>query len=384
MKVKDVQECVISLRAGEPLELPAQVNVELEGGITAVMPVEWEAVGLPGLERPGTVTAEGVLKPDDYPDPLVPQRADPYVLKHSDGYYYFTGSVPEYDRLVLRRSRTVAGLAGAEEKVIWTKHETGEMGSHIWAPELHMIDGKWYIYFAAGTAEDKWAIRPYVLECADADPLAGRWVEKGRIKLPAESFSLDATTFEHRGHRYLVWAQIFEESCLYIARMETPWSIASEPVKISAPEYDWEIQLHRVNEGPAVLIRSGRVFLAYSASGTDDRYCMGLLTADADADLLDPASWKKAAEPVFKSSEAASQYGPGHNSFTVSEDGTADLLVYHARPYKEIDGYPLYDPNRHARVQRLLWKPDGTPCFGEPGMKLDPAGHRAKARITVR
>lgn len=383
IKIMNVCECGIKKVAEEPLKLPQRVDVELEGGITGAVRVKWEPVAPMLAEQAGTLTVEGTIVGDEYPDPLVPNRADPYVLKHTDGYYYFTGSVPEYDRLVLRRSRTVAGLSQAEETVIWTKHEAGEMGNHIWAPELHFIEGKWYIYFAAGAVEDKWAIRPYVLECADEDPLSGRWIEKGRIHFPLESFSLDATTFEHRGERYLVWAQIFEESCLYIARMDTPWSIATEPVKISAPEYEWETQLHRVNEGPAVLIRNGRVFMAYSASGTDDRYCMGLLTAEETSDLLDPASWTKTREPVFASSEAASQYGPGHNCFTVNDDGSADLLVYHARSYKEIVGEPLYDPNRHARVQQLFWKPDGTPYFGTPGQTIDTAGHQAKVNITI-
>ncbi|MCR2802302.1 family 43 glycosylhydrolase [Paenibacillus soyae] len=383
MRTTSMKACEIRLKAGEALNLPKLVEVELEGGLMEKYPVEWEPVEPSLLGRAGTFTVEGAIIADEYPNPLVPNRADPHVYKHTDGYYYFTGSVPEYDRLALRRSRTVAGLSEAEETVIWTKHETGEMGNHIWAPELHYIDGKWYIYFAAGTAENKWAIRPYVLECEDENPLTGTWTEKGRIELPVESFSLDATTFEHRGRRYLAWAQIIEESCLYIARMDSPWSIATEPVKISAPEYDWEIQLHRVNEGPAVLKRNGKVFMAYSASGTDHRYCMGLLTADDASDLLDPASWSKSREPVFASSEAASEYGPGHNSFTVSEDGSADLLVYHSRPYKEIEGEPLYDPNRHARVQRVLWKPDGTPFFATPGWKLDPAGNTAKAKVTI-
>jgi GH43 family beta-xylosidase len=51
----------------------------------------------------------------------------------------------------------------------------------------------------------------------------------------------------------------------------------------------------------------------------------------------------------------------------VSEDGATDVLVYHARDYKEIVGDPLYDPNRHARAQRLGWNEDGTPRFGDPG-----------------
>lgn len=383
MKIVGVKAIHSSLVTGEKLTLPHRAEVELEGDIVESFHVDWEPVDPSRYSKPGSYVLEGTIKLDDYPNPLVPNRADPHVYKHSDGFYYFTGSVPEYDRLVLRRSSTIAGLSVAEEKVIWTKHDTGEMGNHIWAPELHWIDGVWYVYFAAGTVEDKWAIRPYVLKCDDENPLTGEWLELGKIKLPVESFSLDATIFEHNGLRYLVWAQIIEESCLYIARMDNPWTISGQPVKISSPEYDWEIQLHRVNEGPAVLKRNGKLFIAYSASGTDHHYCMGLLTADETSDLLDPASWMKSKEPVFASNETASEYGPGHNSFTVSEDGTADILVYHARSYKEISGEPLYDPNRHARVQRLLWKRDGTPFFGMPGMKFDGEGITVKLHLTV-
>ena len=89
----------------------------------------------------------------DHPNPLVAQRADPHVFRHSDGWYYFTATVPEYDRIELRRGRALDQLGTAEPRVIWRKHPSGEMGSHIWAPEIHRIDGKWYVYFAAGGAE---------------------------------------------------------------------------------------------------------------------------------------------------------------------------------------------------------------------------------------
>jgi hypothetical protein len=115
-----------------------------------------------------------------------------------------------------------------------------------------------------------------------------------------------------------------------------------------------------------VLIRHGRVFLTFSASATDSRYAMGLLTADAKANLLERSSWTKSPDPIFVTNEETKRYGPGHNSFTVAEDGVTDVLVYHARDYKDITGDPLYDPNRHARVQRLYWHPDGTPLFGVP------------------
>ncbi|MEU6347852.1 glycoside hydrolase family 43 protein [Streptomyces sp. NPDC047072] len=303
-------------------------------------------------------------------NPLVRHRADPFVHRHSDGFYYFTATVPEYDRIVLRRSRTLNGLATADESVIWTRHPAGAMGAHIWAPEIHRVGGKWYVYFAAAPAESVWDIRMWVLENADPDPFNGSWEEKGQIRTAWETFSLDATTFAHRGTRYLAWAQhepgLDNNTGLWLSRMANPWTLTGPQIRLSTPEYDWECVGFKVNEGPAVVKRNGRIFMTYSASATDRHYRMGLLTVDADADLMDPASWFKSPVPVFGSSDGTRQYGPGHNCFTVAEDGRSDVLVYHARQYEEIVGDPLDDPNRHTRVQKLDWNADGTPKFGIP------------------
>ncbi|MCT2593949.1 family 43 glycosylhydrolase [Streptomyces sp. N2-109] len=305
-----------------------------------------------------------------FTNPIAEQRADPHIWKHTDGYYYFTATVPAYDRIVLRRATTIQGLSSATETTLWTKHASGEMGAHIWAPEIHFIDGKWYIHFAAGEAHDIWKIRPYVLECGAANPLTGTWREKGRIALPLDTFSLDATTFVVGGVRYLSWAQndpaVGSGTNLYLARMSNPWTISGAPVRISTPTAPWETAGHRVNEGPAVIQRGGKVFMTFSASATDANYCMGLLTASASADLLSASSWSKTANPVLRSNDATGQYGPGHNSFTFSEDGKSDIVVYHDRDYKNISGDPLNDPNRRTRVQKLYWKSDGTPDFGIP------------------
>ncbi|MBT2736686.1 family 43 glycosylhydrolase [Bacillus sp. ISL-7] len=303
-------------------------------------------------------------------NPIVEQRADPWVYKHTDGYYYFTASVPEYDRLEVRRAATIQGLGEAEPVVAWRKHEKGPMSANIWAPEIHFIDGKWYIYFAAARADEIFDHRMYVIENDSENPLEGTWVEKGQVKTDWESFSLDATTFEHMGQRYYVWAQrdpgIVGNSNLYIAKMVTPWKIEGPQVMITKPEYDWETIGFLVNEGAAVLKRNGKIFISYSASATDYNYCMGLLSADENNNLLDPTSWKKSETPVFQTNEETSQYGPGHNSFTVSEDGSQDILIYHTRNYKNIEGDPLWDPNRHTRAQIFTWNEDGTPNFGVP------------------
>ncbi|WP_308367961.1 MULTISPECIES: glycoside hydrolase family 43 protein [unclassified Microbulbifer] len=302
-----------------------------------------------------------------YDNPLITQRADPWVVRHTDGYYYFVATVPEYDRIELRRSRTVQGLASARAEVIWRKHASGQMGAHIWAPELHWIDDAWYIYFAAGEVERPWHIRMYALRNTSAVPTEGDWEEMGRITTPHDTFSLDATSFSHKGKRYLLWAQSDPESnynsALLLAEMESPTRIKEPVVTLTKPELDWETVGYKVNEGAAVLQKNGRVFVTYSASATDHNYAVGLLWADEDADLLDPDAWHKSPQPVFHTNPEVKRFGPGHNSFTVAEDGVTDLMVYHARDYREIEGDPLNDPNRHTRVRVLHWDKNGMPDF---------------------
>ena len=303
--------------------------------------------------------------------PIILQRADPWIYKHIDGYYYFSASVPEYDRVEIRRAKTINGLSEADGVTIWRKHDEGMLSANIWAPEIHYIDGKWYIYFAAArtteTNEGLFDHRIFVLENESENPLEREWVEKGQLKTNWESFALDATTFEHNGVRYLVWAQkdpnIYGNSNLYIAKMKNPWTIEDEQVMIAEPEYDWEKIGFLVNEGPAVLNRNGKIFISYSASATDYNYCMGVLIADENSDLLNKYSWHKSEKPVLKTDEENGIFGPGHSCFTVSEDGKKDMLVYHARNYKEIVGDPLYDPNRHTFVKELGYDDKGNIIF---------------------
>ncbi len=304
-----------------------------------------------------------------WPNPLVAQRADPQITRHGE-WYYLMATVPEYDRLELRRARSIAGLATAEPQVVWRRHDSGAMSRHIWAPELHRLDGRWFIYFSAGEAKDPWKIRLWVLENSSADPLQGEWTERGQIKTAWETFTLDATLFEHRGQRYLAWAQTDparknHSTDIYLSRLKSPTELEGPQVRLSQPEYAWEKVRHLVNEAPAVLIHGGRVFISYSAAGTGAEYCLGLLWADENADLLDAKSWRKSPGPVFSTSAENSQYGPGHNSFLVEPDGTV-LNVFHARNYRDVKGDPLKDTGRATRVQPLAFTADGMPDFGQP------------------
>ena len=308
----------------------------------------------------------------EYNKPWILQRADPYVYKHTDGTYYFTASIPAYDGIVLRHSDTLAGLKDAEEVRVWQKHDKGIMSEHIWAPELHYLDGKWYIYYAGGDIDDVWAIRPYILECADQDPMTGNWVEKGKMtraeedEFSFEAFSLDGTVFENRGKHYYIWAEKVgvgkQISNLYIAEMENPCKLKTVQVLLTTPDYDWERIGFWVNEGPAVIHHDGKIYMTYSASETGAAYCMGMLSISEDADLLDPAMWKKERYPVLETNAEKGIYGPGHNSFTEDEQGNP-IMVYHARMEEKIEGNPLYNPNRHAMLMKLTWGEDGRPVF---------------------
>ncbi|NML09798.1 family 43 glycosylhydrolase [Sphingobium sp. AR-3-1] len=304
-------------------------------------------------------------------NPLVKQRADAQVFRHDDGFYYLTGSVPEYDRLVLRRSKTIAGLTTATEAVLWRHEASGPRSGFLWAPELHQIDGQWIMYFAAGPSgggDDVFRIRTYAVICDGADPMTGKWSLLGELQTPWDSFNLDSTVFTHKGVRYMAWAQreqgIETNSNLYIAKLESPLKLG-QVTRLTVPTLDWEVRGYKVAEAPAILNRNGRLFMTYSASATDARYCLGMLSADENADLLDANSWTKSPQPVFVTNGATSVYGPGHNSFTVDEKGR-DILVYHGRDYEAIQGDPLFNPDRHTRIQRLYYTADGTPDFGVP------------------
>lgn len=303
----------------------------------------------------------------EYDNPIAEKRADPWIYKTEKGEYYLIATVPEYDRIVIRKANIINGLKDAQEVEVWTKHAKGVMSHHIWAPELHRIDGKWYIYFAAGEAENIWNIRMWVLSNDSEDPMEGKWTEEGMIETAKFSFSLDATSFENNGKRYLIWAQNVRGgdhgTALVMSEMKDPTTIIGREVVLTEPEFNWERMKYNVNEGPAVIKRNGKIFVTYSASATNHNYCVGMLWIDENEDLLDVTKWHKSPGPVFYTNEDLKRFGPGHNSFTIAEDGETVIMIYHARDYKGIKGHELSDPNRATRARVVEWTASGFPDF---------------------
>jgi GH43 family beta-xylosidase len=185
-----------------------------------------------------------------FDNPLLRQRADPHAFLHTDGQYYVSATVAEWDRIEIRRTRDLNSLGTAQAKVIWRKHASGPMSAHIWAPEIHFIDGKWYVYFTASRHDAIWEVRPYVLMNESADPFTGEWREMGRLETGWDSFSLDGTTFVHKRQRYFVWTQRGRNpeegkgTNIYIAAMATPTSIKGRVTLLTKPEYEWERRRH--------------------------------------------------------------------------------------------------------------------------------------------
>ncbi len=381
-----VKSVRMTIDRNSALNIPDTVTAKYSNGMNADFPVKWNESELKNVDisKPGTYTVTGTVQTSPYTNPFISERADPYIVKDDiSGYYYFTASYPAYgsadkgyDRIILRRSSTVSGLAGAEEKTIWKAHSSGIMAKHIWAPEMHCIKGTWYMFFAAGNSDNVWNIRPYVLKCS-GDPYNGTWTECGQMQAANgdtssfRGFSLDMTYFEHNGKHYVIWAEIKGDSSLFMAQIDPdePYKLITAPILLTKPEYGWEKVNNRVNEGASVLKTDSKVYIFFSASGTGSEYCVGRLEAPADSDLMNVSSWKKLNKPVLTTANLYDQAGPGHNSFVTDENGDL-LLVYHARPsshsYKECGTYssdPLYDPCRHTRIKRVFFTPDGTPVI---------------------
>lgn len=323
-----------------------------------------------------TVLAQNA--PASYPDrsftnPLLPSGADPWAVYH-DGYYYYMQTTG--NRLVLWKTRDLSRLAEAPKKTIWTPPAHTQWSKQIWAPEIHFMEGKWYVYFAADDGHNEHH-RIYVLENTASDPMKGGWTFKGKVTDPSDKWAIDASVFSLDGRWYMVWSgwegDTNGQQNIYLARMKNPWTIDGPRVKISYPRYPWERHGMLtsktdpphvyVNEGPEILAHNGQILLVYSASGCwTDFYSLGLLRLTDKSRILDPAAWVKLPRPLFTRDADSSVFAPGHNSFFRSPDGTQDWILYHAndRPGAGCGR------ERSPRMQPFGWDSQGLPVFGKP------------------
>ncbi len=310
-------------------------------------------------------SAQELREPATFTNPIVRAGADPWIV-HREGWYYFTSTAG--NRVDIRKARNLADLGGAKPVTIWSAPASGPNSRDVWAPEFHRVGERWFVYYTATTEDRADAHRRIFALESTTDDLQGDFIDRGQLRVPGDDeYAIDGTLLQEPGGELRFLWSGRERSArgpqnIYIAPMSDPWTISGPRVLLSTPEHAWEKHGWAVNEGPQVLQRAGRTFVVFSASGfSTPQYCLGLLT-HTGGDLLDPRTWEKSPAPVFaalESSEGA-VYGPGHNGFFRSPDGTEDWLVYHARDTQQ------RAPGRSARAQRFTWTPSGAPSFGRP------------------
>jgi GH43 family beta-xylosidase len=286
---------------------------------------------------------------------LTQDGADPSVYKHTDGLYY--SSYTTGGDIRLWKHSSLSGMESAESVVIWSGC------CNVWAPEIQFINNSWNIYFAKDDGDNA-NHRMFVLHNESADPFKGKWTLSKLSDPSNDQWAIDGIAIKNKGQLYFVWSgwdnQNNSDQSIYIATMDSPTHINGKRVKISRPQYDWETNTTpMVNEGPEIIVKNETISLVYSASGSwTDSYVLGMVNANVNSDLLNPASWTKNSEPLFKSGNGL--YGPGHHSFTKSPDNKEDWIVYHTARWQG-SGW-----TRNIRAQRFSWSSDDTPYLGLP------------------
>ncbi|WP_232625231.1 glycoside hydrolase family 43 protein [Pareuzebyella sediminis] len=330
-------------------------------------------------EQQSMIAEEAEPLAGTFTNPLLDSGADPWTIYHQGNYYYIKSG----DRAItLMRTPDITDLRNAEQKVIWRAPDSGDHSKNIWAPEIHYINDNWYIYVAADDGDNR-NHRMFVLENTERNPFEGTFRMKSKLKTDAgDNWAIDGSIFRHRKQFYFIWSGWEqpkleggeETQNIYIAKMSNPWTVSSDRVLLSTPEFDWERNWSYpgvwrpdapvyVNEGPQTLPHGDKLHIVYSASGCwTPYYALGLLTMNMDSDPMNKNSWTKAKEPLFRQSEENRVFGTGHSSFFKSPDGTEDWILYHAND-TPTDGC---GGKRSPRAQRISWTANDMPVLGEP------------------
>ena len=320
----------------------------------SLLPTLWLAILLGLLPR-------GLTASETYTNPIIASGADPWITYQS-GYYYLTYTTGS--SVQIHRATRLAGTNGiGQAPIVSVFYPPAPFNQDVWAPELHFLRGKAYLYYAAddGTNADH---RMFAAQSDSVGPTFS-FRAKGKVYDPTtDRWAIDGTVLEAtNGALYFIWSgwpgtQDGLQN-LYIAAMGDPLTISGPRVLLATPNQTWE---NWIEEGPEVLARDGRVFIIYAANlSWTDNECLGMLV-NTDGNYLNPSSWTKSPAPVFTSNITTngSVYGPGHCGFTRSLDGTQDWIFYHAAKYRGA-GW-----NRDIRMQFFSWGPSGYPVFGHP------------------
>ena len=315
----------------------------------------------PVITEPITTEEETTVEVsyESVPNPVFNVGNDPWIVPYKGAYYY---CFAYGNGVAVNKISSLHKITNRGSAVVYKAPGGTSYSYDYWAPELHYINGEWYIYVAADNGNNA-NHRMYVLKGTSQNP-KDPFEMVGQITSPDDKWAIDGTVLQHGGELYFVWSgwKGYEDGAqhIYIAHMSDPCTIDSERVLLSSPEYAWEtFEWPDVNEGPTALVHEDDVFLIYSASGSwSDEYCLGMLTLIGD-DPMNPDHWEKESEPVFKK-KAGLAYGPGHSSFAPAHDGSI-WMIYHANQTSG-SGWD----GRSVWISPVLFDENGKPNFGEP------------------
>ena len=277
---------------------------------------------------------------------------DPFVVFWNDCYYSCYNGV---DSVIVRKFSSFEKICEPDEKKVF---EAKEGLPYDWyAPEMHLIDGHWYIYGAPCYKQNEGLHTMHVLR-SKTDDAFGEYEFMGVVRGLEGKWSIDATVFTYKNKLYTA-LNMAEGLC--ICEMSDPLTLVGEPVLLVRPELDWETVMTPIAEGPFALKKNGKLHIVYSASDSKcDDYCLGLLTF-LSGDILDALCWQKNPEPIFQ--KANGLYGPGHCSFT--KVGEKDVIVYHANTVSGSGWTGSY-----LCAQPIKWEND-VPVLGEPMREVE-------------
>lgn len=295
---------------------------------------------------------------------------DPWVTR-VDGVYYYSASNCGIADLCIKHSRSLSGLADAPWIGVWSHASDSDPNAHeVWAPELHHLDGRWYLYYAADDGSNEHH-RLYVL-VADAPQGPYRAADTGKPfgQLPESSghWAIDPDVFTAAdGRRYLTWSCTDHGDSTFpqricLAPLHDPIHVGGPTVAISTPSQPWETRGKPIQEGPVGYTRNGHSYITYSASASwiPDDYAVGLLTLEAGGAPSKAASWHKSG-PIFD--HHGKVYGPGSVVFAPSPDDSQWWNLYHA--IERLDCNPAYRC-RDIRMQPMHFDAAGAPVLGTP------------------
>ncbi len=263
----------------------------------------------------------------EFTNPIIPFGPDPWIILKDGTYYYCHSSG---NGVAVRAFKWFDEMESAPSKVVYTAPEGTMYSCEYWAPELHYLDGNWYIYVAADDG-DNYNHRMYVLKGTSQNP-TDPFEMVGKMNDSEDKWAIDGTVLTYDGENYFVWSgwEGDENTAqnIYIQKMESPTKLTGKRAMLSTPELEWERRggNPKINEGPVGFNKDGLTAIIYSASGSwCDDYCLGQLTFKG-GDIMKPENWVKEKEPILSKTEGL--YGPGHCSFTTDDEGN-NWIVFH-------------------------------------------------------